>query len=48
MTDTRGTGLLNHLFDGYEPWFGPMSARQTGALISLTILTFLDTFGLLW
>ncbi len=34
MTDTRGTGLLNHLFDGYEPWFGPMSARQTGALVS--------------
>jgi GTP-binding protein len=30
LTDTRGTGLLNHLFDGYEPWFGPMSARQTG------------------
>jgi GTP-binding protein len=34
LTDTRGTGLLNHLFDGYEPWFGPMSARQTGALVA--------------
>jgi GTP-binding protein len=34
LTDTRGTGLLNHLFDGYEPWGGPMSARQTGALVS--------------
>ncbi len=34
LTDTRGTGLLNHLYDGYEPWFGPMSARQTGALVS--------------
>ena len=22
LTDTRGTGLLNHLFDGYEPWHG--------------------------
>ena len=22
LTDTRGTGLLNHLFDGYEPWQG--------------------------
>lgn len=34
LTDTRGTGLLNHLFDGYEPWHGPMSRRQTGALVS--------------
>ncbi|UCG78715.1 MAG: translational GTPase TypA [Nitrospirota bacterium] len=34
LTDTRGTGLLNHLFDGYEPWFGPMTKRQTGALVS--------------
>ena len=34
LTDTRGTGLLNHLFDGYEPWYGPMSKRQTGALVS--------------
>lgn len=34
LTDTRGTGLLNHLFDGYEPWHGPMSKRQTGALIA--------------
>jgi len=34
LTDTRGTGLLNHLFDGFEPWHGPMSKRQTGALVS--------------
>ncbi len=34
LTDTRGTGLLNHLFDGYEPWHGPMSKRQTGVLVS--------------
>jgi len=34
LTDTRGTGLLNHLFDGYEPWHGPMSKRQTGALVA--------------
>jgi GTP-binding protein len=34
LTDTRGTGLLNHLFDGYEPWHGPISKRQTGALVS--------------
>jgi GTP-binding protein len=34
LTDTRGTGLLNHIFDGYAPWHGPMSKRQTGALVS--------------
>ncbi|MBI5633110.1 MAG: translational GTPase TypA [Nitrospirae bacterium] len=34
LTDTRGTGLLNHLFDGYEPWQGPISKRTTGALVS--------------
>jgi GTP-binding protein len=34
LTDTRGTGLLNHLFDGHEPWHGPMFKRQTGALVA--------------
>jgi GTP-binding protein len=34
LTDTRGTGLLNHLFDGHEPWHGPMSKRQAGALVA--------------
>ena len=34
LTDTRGTGLLNHLFDGYEPWHGPMTKRNTGVLIA--------------
>ncbi|MCG6553556.1 MAG: translational GTPase TypA [Candidatus Magnetominusculus sp. LBB02] len=34
LTDTRGTGLLNHLFDGYEPWQGALTRRQTGALIA--------------
>lgn len=34
MTDTRGTGLLNHLFDGYEPWHGQITKRATGALVS--------------
>jgi GTP-binding protein len=34
LTDTKGTGLLNHLFDGYEPWHGQMSKRQTGALVA--------------
>jgi GTP-binding protein len=34
LTDTRGTGLLNHLFDGYEPWQGPIAKRATGALVA--------------
>jgi len=34
LTDTRGTGLLNHLYDGYDPWQGPISKRQTGALVA--------------
>lgn len=34
LTDTRGTGLLNHLYDGYEPWHGSISKRQTGALVA--------------
>jgi GTP-binding protein len=34
LTDTRGTGLLNHLFDGYEPWQGPIAKRGTGALVA--------------
>jgi len=34
LTDTKGTGLLNHLFDGYEPWHGTISKRVNGALVS--------------
>jgi len=34
LTDTKGTGLLNHLFDGYEPWHGTISKRANGVLIS--------------
>ncbi len=34
LTETRGTGLLNHLFDGYEPWQGDIAHRQTGALVA--------------
>jgi GTP-binding protein len=34
LTDTRGTGLLNHLFDGHEPWTGEIPHRMTGALVS--------------
>jgi len=34
LTDTRGTGLLNHLFDGYEAWQGEIPHRVTGALVA--------------
>jgi GTP-binding protein len=34
LTDTRGTGLLNHLFDGWEPWMGDIPHRTSGALVS--------------
>ena len=34
LTDTRGTGLFNHLFDGYEPWHGALTKRSTGTLIA--------------
>jgi len=34
LTDTRGTGLLNHLFDGYAEWQGDIPHRANGALVS--------------
>jgi GTP-binding protein len=34
LTDTRGTGVMNRLFDGYGPWKGPLEGRRNGALIS--------------
>jgi GTP-binding protein len=34
MTDTKGTGIMNHLFAGWEPWHGPIPARPTGALVA--------------
>jgi GTP-binding protein len=34
LTDTRGTGLFNHIFDGYEPWHGPIAKRSTGTLLA--------------
>jgi GTP-binding protein len=34
LTDTRGTGIINHLFDGWEAWKGPIPGRATGALVS--------------
>ena len=34
LTDTRGTGILHHLFAGWEPWHGPIAGRPTGALVA--------------
>ena len=34
LTDTRGTGLLNHLYDGYEAWQGDIPHRTSGALVA--------------
>jgi GTP-binding protein len=34
LTETRGTGLLNTLFDGWEPWSGPMLRRTNGAMVA--------------
>jgi GTP-binding protein len=34
LTDTRGTGLLNHLFDGWAPWQGDIPRRASGALVA--------------
>jgi len=34
LTDTRGTGLMNHLFDGWEPWQGDIAHRPTGVLVA--------------
>ncbi len=30
LTETRGTGILHHVFDGYEPWHGELRTRPTG------------------
>jgi GTP-binding protein len=34
LTDTRGTGILHHVFDSYEPWFGELRTRATGSLVA--------------
>ncbi len=33
-TDTRGEGLINTIFEGWEPWFGDIKTRQNGALVA--------------
>jgi GTP-binding protein len=34
MTDTKGAGVMNTIFEGHEPWFGPIPQRVNGALVS--------------
>ena len=34
MTETRGTGQLHHVFEGYEPWHGDLRTRPTGSLVA--------------
>jgi GTP-binding protein len=34
LTETKGTGIMNHLFAGWEPWHGPIPSRVTGALVA--------------
>jgi GTP-binding protein TypA/BipA len=34
LTETRGTGLLHHVFERYEPWAGELRTRPTGALVA--------------
>ncbi len=34
LTETRGTGLLHHVFEKYEPWFGALRTRPNGSLVS--------------
>jgi GTP-binding protein len=34
LTQTRGTGLMHHVFEGYEPWAGDIRTRGTGSLVA--------------
>ena len=34
MTETRGTGLLHHVFERYEPWHGDLRTRPTGSMVA--------------
>ena len=34
LTETRGTGLLHHVFENYEPWIGDLRTRMTGSVVS--------------
>jgi GTP-binding protein len=34
MTETRGTGILHHVFERYEPWFGEIRTRNNGSMVA--------------
>jgi GTP-binding protein len=34
LTETRGTGQLHHVFEGYEPWHGELRTRPSGSLVA--------------
>jgi GTP-binding protein len=34
MTETRGTGILHHVFEGYEPWHGELRTRDKGSIVA--------------
>jgi GTP-binding protein len=34
LTETRGTGIAHHVFEGYEPWAGVIRGRATGSLVA--------------
>ncbi|MBB2746582.1 UNVERIFIED_ORG: GTP-binding protein [Microbispora rosea subsp. rosea] len=34
LTETRGTGLVHHVFETYEPWFGELRTRNNGSLVA--------------
>jgi GTP-binding protein len=34
LTETRGAGILHHVFDGWEPWYGELRTRPTGSLVA--------------
>src|SRR6476661_1386359 len=34
LTETRGTGILHHVFEGWEPWHGELRTRPTGSLVA--------------
>ncbi len=34
LTETRGTGVLHHIFDGWEPWHGELKIRRNGSMVA--------------
>ncbi len=34
LTETRGTGVLHHIFDGWEPWHGELKTRRNGSMVA--------------